>query len=51
MLVFGSVLLIDSTETCLFRITSLGWSQILAKVNEGDVGLLLLSIFVAREAS
>ena len=51
MLVFGSVLLTDSTETCLFRITSLGWSQILAKVNEGDVCLLLLSIFVAREAS
>ena len=43
MLVFGSVLLTDSTEICLFRITSLGWSQILAKINEGDVCLLLLS--------
>ena len=50
MLVFGSVLLTDSTEICLFRITSLGWSQILAKINEGDVCLLLLSIFVARES-
>ena len=50
MLVFGSVLLTDSTEICLFRITSLGWSQILAKINEGDVFLLPLSIFVARES-
>ena len=33
----------------MFRLTSLGWSQILAKINEGDVCLLLLSIFVARE--
>ena len=37
-------------EICLFRITSLGWSQILAKINEGDVCILLLSIFVARES-
>ena len=50
MLVFGSVLLTDSTEICLFGITSLGWSQILAKINEGDVCLLLLSIFAARES-
>ena len=50
MLVFGSVLLTDSTEICLFRITSLGWSQILAKISEGDVCLLLLSIFIARES-
>ena len=50
MLVFGSVLLTDSTEICLFRITSLGWSQILAKINAGDVCLLLLSIFAARES-
>ena len=35
MLVFGSVLLTDSTEICLFRITGLGWSH---------------SIFVARES-
>ena len=49
MLVFGSVLLTDSTEIC-FRITSLGWSQIFAKINEGDVCLLLLSIFIARES-
>ena len=50
MLVFGSVLLTDSTEICLFRITSLGWSQIHAKINEEDVCLLLLSIFIARES-
>ena len=51
MLVFGSVLLADSTEICLFRITSLGWSQILAKINEGDICCLLLpSIFIARES-
>ena len=50
MLVFGSVLLTDSTEICLFRITSMGWSQILAKINEGKVCLLLLSIFIARES-
>ena len=39
-------------EIWLFRITSLGWSQILAKINEGDVCLLLFSIFVlvARES-
>ena len=35
MLVFGSVLLTDSMEICLFRITGLGWSH---------------SIFVARES-
>ena len=45
MLVLGSVLLTDSTEICLFRFTSLGWSQILAKINDGDVCLLLLSIY------
>ena len=50
MLVFGSVLLTDSTEICLFHITSLGWSQIPAKINEGDVCLLLPSIFIARES-
>ena len=44
------VLLTDSTEICLFRITSLGWSQILAKISDGDVCLLLLSIFVATES-
>ena len=50
MLVFGSVLLTDSTDVCLFPITSLRWSQILAKINEGDVCLLLLSVFIARES-
>ena len=50
MLVLGSVLLTDSMEICLFRITSFGWSQILAEINEGDVCLLLCSIFVARES-
>ena len=47
---FGiAVLLTDSTDICLFRITSLGWSQILAKINEGIL-LFILSIFVARES-
>ena len=32
----------------VFCITSLGWSQILANINEGDV--CLLSIFIARES-
>ena len=50
MLVLGSVLLTDSMEICLFRITSFGWSQILAEISEGDVCLLLCSIFVARES-
>ena len=51
MLVFGSVLLTDSTEICLFRITSLGWSQILAKINEGDVCLLLFLFSQPGKAS
>ena len=43
MLVFGLVLLTDYTDICSFHITSLELSQILAKINEGDVCLLLLS--------
>ena len=41
MLAFGSVSRTNSTENCLFRITG---------INEGDVCLLLLSIFIARES-
>ena len=37
------LLLTDHTEMCSFHITSLGWSQMLAKINDGDA--CLFSIF------
>ena len=49
MLVFGSVLLTDSTGNLHVSYYQLG-SQILAKINEGDFCLLLPSIFIAKES-
>ena len=36
------------TEICSFHFKSLGWWQILVKINEGDVCLLLLSFFFSE---